>query len=68
MCVNQFTFASFLQFTLLSPAEQRMSTAIGVPESFVVRQAAGQTVKKVERISEDLWDDIKMDCKLLTEL
>lgn len=38
-----------------------MSTAIGVPESFVVRQAAGQTVKKVEHISEDLWDDITMD-------
>lgn len=39
---------AFLQFTLLSPAEQKMSAAIGVPESFVVRQAAGQTVKKVE--------------------
>uniref|UniRef100_A0A674PQR1 Helicase, POLQ like n=1 Tax=Takifugu rubripes TaxID=31033 RepID=A0A674PQR1_TAKRU len=34
------------QFSLLSPAEQRMSAAIGVPESFVVRQVAGQTVKK----------------------
>uniref|UniRef100_H3C2B0 Helicase, POLQ like n=1 Tax=Tetraodon nigroviridis TaxID=99883 RepID=H3C2B0_TETNG len=34
------------QFTLLSPAEQRMTTAIGVPESFLVRQAAGQTVRK----------------------
>lgn len=53
---------SFLQFALLSPAEQRMSTAIGVPESFVVRQAAGQTVKKVEHICENLWDDITMDC------
>lgn len=30
-----------------------MSAAIGVPESFVVRQVAGQTVKKVECASED---------------
>ncbi|XP_071328198.1 helicase POLQ-like isoform X2 [Trachinotus anak] len=33
------------QFTLLSAAEQRMSAAVGVPESFVARKAAGQTVK-----------------------
>ncbi|XP_028274206.1 helicase POLQ-like [Parambassis ranga] len=36
----------FRQFTLLSAAEQRMSAAVGVPESFVARKAAGQTVKK----------------------
>uniref|UniRef100_A0A3Q0SMI8 Helicase, POLQ like n=1 Tax=Amphilophus citrinellus TaxID=61819 RepID=A0A3Q0SMI8_AMPCI len=36
----------FRQFTLLSPAEQKMSAAIGVPESLVARKAAGQTVKK----------------------
>lgn len=36
-----------LQFTLLSAAEQKMSAAVGVPESFVARKAAGQTVKKV---------------------
>uniref|UniRef100_A0A1A8UVP5 Helicase POLQ-like n=1 Tax=Nothobranchius furzeri TaxID=105023 RepID=A0A1A8UVP5_NOTFU len=36
----------FRQFTLLSAAEQKMSAAIGVPESFVARKAAGQTVKK----------------------
>lgn len=36
----------FRQFTLLSPAEQKMSAAIGVPESLVARNAAGQTVKK----------------------
>ncbi|XP_022623138.1 helicase POLQ-like isoform X1 [Seriola dumerili] len=35
----------FRQFTLLSAAEQRMSAAVGVPESFVARKAAGQTVK-----------------------
>ncbi|XP_035770073.1 helicase POLQ-like [Neolamprologus brichardi] len=35
-----------LQFTLLSVAEQKMSAAVGVPESFVARKAAGQTVKK----------------------
>uniref|UniRef100_A0A3P9HEG6 Helicase POLQ-like n=1 Tax=Oryzias latipes TaxID=8090 RepID=A0A3P9HEG6_ORYLA len=34
------------QFTSLSAAEQKMSAAIGVPESFVARKAAGQTVKK----------------------
>uniref|UniRef100_A0AAV2IVP4 Helicase POLQ-like n=1 Tax=Knipowitschia caucasica TaxID=637954 RepID=A0AAV2IVP4_KNICA len=34
------------QFTLLSASEQKMSAAVGVPESFVVRKAAGQTVKK----------------------
>lgn len=37
-----------LQFNLLSAAEQKMSAAVGVPESFVARKAAGQTVKKVE--------------------
>ncbi|XP_041815866.1 helicase POLQ-like isoform X2 [Chelmon rostratus] len=36
----------FRQFTLLSAAEQKMSAAVGVPESFVARKAAGQTVKK----------------------
>ncbi|XP_067430326.1 helicase POLQ-like isoform X2 [Thunnus thynnus] len=36
----------FRQFTLLSAAEQKMSGAVGVPESFVARKAAGQTVKK----------------------
>ncbi|XP_008295876.1 helicase POLQ-like [Stegastes partitus] len=35
----------FRQFTLLSAAEQKMSAAVGVPESFVARKAAGQTVK-----------------------
>lgn len=34
------------QFTMLSAAEQKMSAAVGVPESFVARKAAGQTVKK----------------------
>lgn len=36
----------FRQFTLLSAAEQKMSAAIGVPESFIARKAAGQVVKK----------------------
>nr|XP_046232063.1 helicase POLQ-like isoform X2 [Scatophagus argus] len=36
----------FRQFTLLSAAEQRMSAVVGVPESFIARKAAGQTVKK----------------------
>ncbi|KAM4720030.1 helicase POLQ-like isoform 1-T2 [Anableps anableps] len=36
----------FRQFTLLSAAEQKMSAAVGVPESFVARKAAGQTVQK----------------------
>ncbi|KAM9306729.1 helicase POLQ-like [Pholidichthys leucotaenia] len=36
----------FRQFTLLSAAEQKMTAAIGVPESFVARKAAGQSVKK----------------------
>ncbi|XP_041666589.1 helicase POLQ-like isoform X2 [Cheilinus undulatus] len=36
----------FRQFTLLSAAEQKMSAAIGVPESFIARKAAGQAVKK----------------------
>ncbi|XP_029282730.1 helicase POLQ-like isoform X3 [Cottoperca gobio] len=36
----------FRQFTLLSAAEQKMSAAIGVSESFVARKAAGQTVRK----------------------
>uniref|UniRef100_A0A8D3DZY8 Helicase POLQ-like n=1 Tax=Scophthalmus maximus TaxID=52904 RepID=A0A8D3DZY8_SCOMX len=35
----------FRQFTLLSAAEQKMSAAVGVPEGFVARKAAGQTVK-----------------------
>ncbi|RVE66262.1 hypothetical protein OJAV_G00124530 [Oryzias javanicus] len=34
------------QFTSLSAAEQKMSAAVGVPESLVARKAAGQTVKK----------------------
>ncbi|KAM7368580.1 hypothetical protein PAMP_012906 [Pampus punctatissimus] len=36
----------FRQFTQLSATEQKMSGAVGVPESFVARKAAGQTVKK----------------------
>ncbi|XP_063744846.1 helicase POLQ-like isoform X2 [Eleginops maclovinus] len=36
----------YTQFTLLSAAEQRMSASVGVPESFVARKAAGQTVRK----------------------
>lgn len=36
----------FRQFTLLSASEQKMSAAVGVPESFVARKAAGQTTKK----------------------
>uniref|UniRef100_A0A668A760 Helicase, POLQ like n=1 Tax=Myripristis murdjan TaxID=586833 RepID=A0A668A760_9TELE len=36
----------FRQFNLLSAAEQRMAAAVGVPESFVARKAAGQTVRK----------------------
>nr|XP_019967805.1 PREDICTED: helicase POLQ-like isoform X2 [Paralichthys olivaceus] len=35
----------FGQFTRLSEAEQKMSAAVGVPESFIARKAAGQTVK-----------------------
>ncbi|XP_076020488.1 helicase POLQ-like isoform X2 [Genypterus blacodes] len=34
------------QFTLLSAAEQKMSAALGVPESFVTRKAAGQAFRK----------------------
>lgn len=34
------------QFSQLSAAEQKMFAAVGIPESFVVRRAAGQTVKK----------------------
>ncbi|XP_029940073.1 helicase POLQ-like [Salarias fasciatus] len=34
------------QVTSLSPAEQKMFAAVGIPESFVARKAAGQTVKK----------------------
>ncbi|KAM3599557.1 uncharacterized protein V6R79_007887 [Siganus canaliculatus] len=36
----------FRQFSLLSAAEQKMSAAVGVSESFVARKAAGQAVKK----------------------
>ncbi|KAJ8287065.1 hypothetical protein GJAV_G00046640 [Gymnothorax javanicus] len=36
----------FRQFSVLSAAEQKMSAAVGVPESFVARKAAGQSVKK----------------------
>lgn len=36
----------FRQFTMLSAVEQKMSGAVGVPESFIARKAAGQTVKK----------------------
>ncbi|XP_059214014.1 helicase POLQ-like [Centropristis striata] len=36
----------FTQFTRLSIAEQKMAAAVGVPESFVARKAAGQTVRK----------------------
>lgn len=34
------------QFTKLSASEQKMSAAVGVPESFVARKAAGQTIRK----------------------
>ncbi|KAK7131260.1 hypothetical protein R3I94_016408 [Phoxinus phoxinus] len=36
----------YRQFTNLSAAEQKMATAVGVPESFVARKAAGQSVRK----------------------
>ncbi|XP_056302193.1 helicase POLQ-like isoform X2 [Danio aesculapii] len=36
----------FRQFTNLSAAEQKMATTVGVPESFVARKAAGQSVRK----------------------
>ncbi|CAJ1069888.1 hypothetical protein NFI96_018502%2C partial [Xyrichtys novacula] len=36
----------YRQFTLLTSSEQKMSSAVGVPESFVARKAAGQAVKK----------------------
>uniref|UniRef100_A0A3Q3MVB6 Helicase, POLQ like n=1 Tax=Labrus bergylta TaxID=56723 RepID=A0A3Q3MVB6_9LABR len=39
----------FRQFTRLSASEQKISAAVGVPESFVARKAAGQTVKKVRK-------------------
>lgn len=39
------------QFTNLSAAEQKMATAVGVPESFVARKAAGQSVRKVDKNS-----------------
>lgn len=39
------------QFTNLSAAEQKMATTVGVPESFVARKAAGQSVRKVDRNS-----------------
>lgn len=41
------TNVSLYQFTNLSAAEQKMATAVGVPESFVARKAAGQSVRKV---------------------
>ncbi|KAJ7987104.1 hypothetical protein DPEC_G00335290 [Dallia pectoralis] len=37
----------FRQFTLLSDVEQRMCAAVGVPESFIARKAAGQNMKNV---------------------
>ncbi|KAI4893187.1 hypothetical protein NFI96_018502, partial [Prochilodus magdalenae] len=36
----------YTQFAKLSPAEQKMAATIGVPESFVARKAAGQSVRK----------------------
>ncbi|TSP09048.1 Helicase POLQ-like [Bagarius yarrelli] len=36
----------FSQLTKLSAAEQKIATTIGVPESFLVRKAAGQSVRK----------------------
>ncbi|XP_022522258.2 helicase POLQ-like [Astyanax mexicanus] len=36
----------YTQFSKLSPAEQKMAATLGVPESFVARKAAGQSVRK----------------------
>ncbi|KAJ8260914.1 hypothetical protein COCON_G00166370 [Conger conger] len=36
----------FRQFSILSATEQKMTATVGVPESFVARKAAGQSVKK----------------------
>ncbi|MFT7815338.1 helicase POLQ-like [Arapaima gigas] len=36
----------FRQFSSMTAAEQKMASDIGVPESFVARKAAGQSVKK----------------------
>ena len=44
---NPVLCAGLFQFSLLSASEQKMSATVGVPESFVARKAAGQTVKKV---------------------
>uniref|UniRef100_A0A8C9S5C1 Helicase, POLQ like n=1 Tax=Scleropages formosus TaxID=113540 RepID=A0A8C9S5C1_SCLFO len=36
----------FRQFSSMTAAEQKMASGVGVPESFVARKAAGQSVKK----------------------
>ncbi|XP_015195310.1 helicase POLQ-like isoform X2 [Lepisosteus oculatus] len=36
----------FRQFTQLTAAEQKMASAVGVPESFIAKKASGQSMKK----------------------
>ncbi|KAL2100019.1 hypothetical protein ACEWY4_004413 [Coilia grayii] len=44
----------FRQFTLLSVSEQKICATVGVPESFVARKAAGQTVKKSQAVDPEV--------------
>ncbi|XP_062411021.1 helicase POLQ-like [Sardina pilchardus] len=44
----------FRQFTLLTPPEQKICAAVGVPESFVARKAAGQSVKKSQSVDTEV--------------
>ncbi|XP_076140719.1 helicase POLQ-like isoform X3 [Alosa pseudoharengus] len=44
----------FRQFTLLTPSEQKICAAVGVPESFVARKAAGQSVKKSQSVDTEV--------------
>lgn len=70
---DRVSLVGLLQFTRLSAAEQRMSAAVGVPESFVARKAAGQTVKKVRKYTSsstpcsvtDLWSVPVQVCLVL---
>lgn len=62
------TLIGLFQFTLLSAAEQKMSAAVGVPESFVARKAAGQTVKKVKKKTwSQLYKIINSCCDTLVQ-
>ncbi|XP_012579737.1 PREDICTED: helicase POLQ-like isoform X2 [Condylura cristata] len=56
----------FRQFNKLSPAEQKVAALVGVSESFIVKKASGQVVKK--KVDKDIVNRLYLSFVLYTLL